>query len=365
MVGIDAIVSAIIANLLVLQRQRPKGSRVVVGTKRLKQTRYDRKGLRKLPDVIEVLEAAGFVTIHPAVFKQRRTTIEATENLKSIILRPEVSLSDITRADGEELILVRARPEVSHKGGKKQPNVPIDYEDTAESRALRSEMEEINRFLASRSVVLLDEPQPLHRLVRVFTKRHAADPLCFNLHGRLYGGFWMGLKATERHRLRFDGESIADLDFSSMFPNLAYRHIGMEPPVGDLYAIPGLENHRDGAKAALSALLSYEHEMRALPSRLKKLLPDGWTASRVKQAFAEHHPALVPLFGRDFGLDLMFTESRILLTTLRRLMDQSIPALPMHDGIMVPRSKSGEGIEAMEEASLEIIGIKLSVTTKA
>ena len=46
-------------------------------------------------------------------------------------------------------------------------------------------------------------------------------------------------------------------------------------------------------------------------------------------------------------------------------MDQSIPALPMHDGIMVPRSKSGEGIEAMEEASLEIIGIKLSVTTKA
>ena len=205
---------------------------------------------------------------------------------------------------------------------------------------------------------------PAFRLVRRFALRHEGDPLRFELHGRLYGGFWMTLKATEREHLRIDGEPIADLDFSSMFPNLAYRHVGKETPPGDLYEMPGLEGLRDGAKAALSALLSYDAEMMSLPPGLKAMLPDGWTAGRLKDAVAAKHPDLMPLLGADFGLDLMFTESRILMATLRRLMAEDVPALPMHDGIMVSRSKVEAGRTAMEEASQKIVGVRLSVTTK-
>jgi len=363
--GIETIVSALVANLVVLRAKRPPGARLVLEMDRRKRTRYDRKGLRKLPEVIGVLEGAGLIVRHPAVFKKLRTTIEPTEKLRPVVEPQSISLADVIRAEGEELVVLTARPDIRYVGGRRQPNVMIDYEDTEETKRLRADMEEINRFLSSRSIILEGSPQPAFRLHRKFTLRGKGDPRTFNLHGRLYGGFWMTLKAIERHRLRIDGEPIADLDFSSMFPRLAYQHVGKEPPQGDLYAIPGLEDHRDGAKAALSALLSYGDEMKSLPPRLKEQLPAGWTASRVKQTVADVHPDLVPLFGRDFGLDLMFTESRILLATLRLLMAQGIPALPMHDGIMVPRSKAEEGGAAMEEASAEVAGTSLPVTIKS
>lgn len=362
--GIEAITSAIIANLMVLLRDRSPGSRLVIEMERRKRTRYDRPGLRKLPQVIGVLEKAGFIIRHPAVFRQLRTTLEATASLKAFLATHRSDLADIIRVEGEEAIVLTARPNERRIGGRKQANLLVDYEDTEETVRLRAEMEEVNRFLASRSIALEGGPQPPFRLRRLFTLRSEDDPVVFNLHGRLYGGFWMNLDAEERHRIRIDGEPIADLDYASMFPRLAYHHVGREPPQGDLYAIPGLEHHRDGAKAALSALLSYSAKMKSLPPRVKKKLPPGWTASRVRQAFADYHPDLVPLFGRDFAMDLMFTESRILLATLRRLMARNIAALPMHDGIMVPRSRSDQAMTAMLEASREIVGISLPVAIK-
>lgn len=362
--GIEAIVSAIIANLMVLHLDRPPGSHLVIEMERRKRTRYDRPGLRKLPEVVGVLEKAGFIMRHPSVFRQRRTTIEATLSLKAFLVTHRAGLADIVRAEGEEVVVLTARPDMRRIGGRKQANLLVDYKDTEETVRLRAEMEEVNSFLASRQIVLEGSPQPSFHLRRLFTLRSEDDPAAFNLHGRLYGGFWMNLDADERHRIRFDGEPIADLDFASMFPRLAYHHVRREPPQGDLYAIPGLEHHRDGAKAALSALLSYSAKMKSLPPRVKKKLPPGWTASRVRQAFADYHPDLVPLFGRDFPMDLMFTESRILLATLRRLMARNIAALPMHDGIMVPRSRSDQAMTAMLEASREIVGISLPVAIK-
>ena len=105
-----------------------------------------------------------------------------------------------------------------------------------------------------------------------------------------------------------------------MFPRLAYARVGAEPPEGDLYAIPGLEEHRAAVKKGFSALLSGASEMRRLPREVAEGLPEGWTARRFREAVSAKHSALAPLFGRDIALDLMFTESRILMATLRRLM---------------------------------------------
>lgn len=362
--GIRAVVPTIIANLLVLHQEKPDESRLVVQFERRKKTRYDRPNLRKLPDVVNALERLGYIIKHNAVFKEKRTTIEATEKLKSRLLIPDVDQSEIVRADGEETIQLTARPTVTWIGGKKQPKTLVDYKDTRRSKKLREEMEVINRFLNSHSITLEDTPTPPFLLTRRFSLRRLSDRAKFDLHGRIYGGFWMTLKATKRHRLRIDGEPIADLDFSNMFPQLAYCHVGLAPPEGDLYGIPGLEDHRAGAKAGLSALLSYRTEMKSLPTRLKERLPEGWTASDLKSACVSHHPGIATLFEKDFGLDLMFTESNILLATLSNLMAEGIPALPMHDGIMVPRSKATTAKAVMSEASNEVIGKEIPVTIK-
>ena len=166
--GIRAIVSSIIANLLVLHQEKPEGSRLVVQLERRKKTRYDRPNLRQLPEVVNVLERLGYIIKHEAVFKVKRTTIEATDKLKSRLLIPDVNQSEIVRADGEEVIQLTARPTVTWIGGKKLPKTLVDYKDTRRSKVLREEMEMINCFLHSHSITLEDTPPPISSHSPVF-----------------------------------------------------------------------------------------------------------------------------------------------------------------------------------------------------
>ncbi len=364
MLGVQTVVPTLVANLILLHQTRPAGSRLVVSMEHAAKTRYDRAGLRKLPDVVKVLEMTGYIRRYEAEYKKRRTTIEPCGDFKQRLSHPSFSVADTVRAEGEELIHLSARQLVGRVKGKKKPKLRINYEDTSETVRLRAEMEELNGFLSQHTITLEGQDVPPFRLIRKFALRRPDDPVSFNLHGRLYGGFWMTLKASERHRLRINGEPVADLDFASMFPRLAYAHLGVEVPEGDLYAIPGLEGHRDGAKAAFSALLSYPKEMKVLPARVQQQLPPGWNTKRVRQAFAEHHYELSVLFERDIGLDLMFTESRILLMALQMLMRQGIPALPMHDGMMVPGRYSQAATEILQQASKDVAEQRLPVIVK-
>ena len=361
--GIERIVPAIVANLLIVLHRTEDGPGVAVNMRNMKLTRYDRQGFGQLPRIIHALEKTGWLTVEPGKYKKRRTVIRPTPALTSLLSSPD-ALADVVPVEGEEAIQLVARPATTRIRGEKQPKVPIDYEDTQETHALRAEMEAVNSFIAGHKVELLGSPQAPIRLYRRFTLRRPDDPEAFDLHGRLYGGFWMTLKASDRHRLRIDGEAIADLDFAGMFPRLAYAHLGLEAPLGDVYAIPGLAQHREGAKAAFSALLSYQTEMKSLPRRVRERLPQGWTASRVKQAFTAAHPDLAPLFGNDIALDLMFTESRVLMSAMRRLRDADIVSLPMHDGLMVQCSKFEEAKRAMVSAAEEVIGRGLPVAVK-
>ncbi|PSJ51736.1 hypothetical protein C7I84_27030 [Mesorhizobium ephedrae] len=105
--------------------------------------------------------------------------------------------------------------------------------------------------------------------------------------------------------------------------------------------------------------------MQRLSPEVKEKLPPGWTARRLRDAVATKHPALVPLFGTDFALDLMALESRIMVAVLLDLMRQRIPALPQHDGMQVPASREEEVREAMRKASLAVTGREIQVVRKA
>lgn len=357
------VVSSIIANLKLLHVDHRWGQYLALPMKHTALTRYDRPGFGIMPKVVEGMERAGLIMQHAPVTHVRRTGIEATGWLRTALVAPEVDVGDIGRAEGEEVIRLKARAGKDQYGGR-LPSVLVDYEDTEETIRLRAEMDEINAFLATQRIEIDGQPQAAYKLARRFLLRSPSDPTAFNLHGRLYGAFWISLPKAQRGGLTINGEPIADLDYASMFPRLAYARVGTEPPRGDLYAIPGLEEHRAGVKAGLSALLSTETEMTRLPPKVKDALPTGWTASRFREAVAKKHPALVPLFGRDIAMDLMFTESCILVAVLLRLARMGIAALPMHDGVMVPASTAELGCAVMQRCANATMGMKLPVARK-
>lgn len=77
----------------------------------------------------------------------------------------------------------------------------------------------------------------------------------------------------------------------------------------------------------------------------------GWTGRRLAEAIGEKHPALVPLFGNDIAMDLMFAESCILVAVMLRLARMGIVALPMHDGVMVATGHCEAAKKVMTEVA--------------
>src|SRR6185312_16386597 len=152
------------------------------------------------------------------------------------------------------------------------------------------------------------------------------------------------------------------------FINLAYIAAGREPldPEIDPYAVAGLTERRwrDGVKKVALAMLFRKGPLARLPRDAKGNLPNRVRAARVRDAILQAHPDLGKIFGTNIGLSLMFTESQILIAALLRLIDRRIPALPMHDGLMVAESQRFEAMEAMAMASEEITGRSLTVIPK-
>lgn len=261
----------IAANLahLALSPSREAGQLLAISTAKTKPTRYGREGYPQglLRGAVESLQAAGMLTVHPYVFKQRTTAVEPTPAFIDLLDRHGVRLRDIGRDAGGETIWLRARQgdgenEWSRNGPLEKRLVA--YEDTDETIKLRAEVERITEVLDNAGIAFAGEPIGPLALRRSFLLRSPHAPRAFNLNGRIAGGFWQTLKANKRHLITIGGhpetglggEDIADLDYVSMFAMLAYLKATGSLPEGDPYAIPGLEGHRGGAKLALISLLS-------------------------------------------------------------------------------------------------------------
>lgn len=352
--------------LLTLSHHLEPGTRLAVSTAKTKPTRYDRSTYPRhlLAPAIGHLEENGLIIRHPFVFKQRLTTLEPTPDFLDLLSRHGVHMEHIGREPGGEAIWLRARTGEPSFGSEPPPKVLIDYLETDESRHLRAKVERADAYLRGADIRLDGKPYVPIALRRMFLLRSRADLESFTLNGRLAGGWWMSLDARKRHLITIGGEDIIDLDFSAMHARLAYLKIGDGLPQGDPYDVPGLEQHRAGAKTGLLSLLSRSSDMSRLAPDLKSLLPEGWTAGRLLEAMTRRHPRIAHLFGSDIGIDLMFLESAILMDLLERLEAQGVPAMPFHDGIAAPISARDVALRAMEEASKAALGVPLPVAEK-
>ncbi|WP_156489450.1 hypothetical protein [Bradyrhizobium sp. DOA1] len=353
--------------------------------------RYDNRafGTTTYRKVLTLLEATGVLQrqISDAI-RGEVSSIKPTSRFADMIVEANIALPHFARDPSQELLLltrvIRNQSPITHKWTKTRKLE--DYIDTLDTLSYRAAVRELNAFLDSADISFIDdglEPavDPYGRtLTRRFTIFDAQEHR-FDQVGRLFGGFWMSMKRERRKQIRIDGEAVAELDYSTMFTRLAYADLWLQPPEGDLYAVPGLEAHRSGVKLAMNCFLFDETpNRRTWPKDMslsaetgaeateedtfKGKLPDRWTVNKTKKAILTVHPALERAWGRGLGYRLMWQESEILLAVLRELMEQNIVALGLHDGLLVPMSKAEIALETMRSQSKAIVGVELPCSIK-
>jgi hypothetical protein len=375
------IITTIIANFL----QFPC---IAVNLKREKATRYSRQAIKgeQLTLALMELEELGLIAIQPSKFKKLRTALSPTAKLNDLIGHHRVTPAATVRIPNEEIIILKKlkKPRTSSRIGEASSDddqafvqfdsgdggIEIDYEDdNLAANTLRSPLRQYNQFLSQSSIHIEGSPStaPFAPFKRIFT---SDGTISFNLRGRLHrgqvGGWTQNLPKEQRPYIRINGEPVCDLDFTNMHLRLAYRETQCSPPDGDLYGIEGLEGYRSGVKKVCLAMIAQSGPMTKLPRGTRKLLPKQWNGENLSQAILQHHHAIAHIFGKGNSHHFTFLESEVLMETLCRLMNQhNVPALPMHDGLMVQESKRELAMRVMQEVALDVLGVVLPVEQKA
>ena len=377
----DAAVSLAIANLAYMVLNKSDTGRLAVNVRRLgfEKTRYDNPalGVTFRKNVEAPLEDMGMLVFEYSKtrgFRGEASSIVPTQAFADRVAQAGISLADFTR-DTEELILLDQ----------------VEYTDTPITNAYRATLRSINAFLDASDIGFLDDNGPVvdpyRRTLRRHFKVYKGEAPSFNKDGRLFGGFWENLKADRRTHIRISGEPIAILDFSSMFPRLAYTKLGLTPPDGDLYALDDLPSgYRSGIKLATNTFFFDHSKHRSVwpkvmgvgvgtdedakdpmhpAAQYDGLLPAGWTVGRTRQAILQRHPAFRKLHGKSVGHQLMFIESEVMIAVLTELQSRNVVALPLHDGLLVARSKAEEAMCVMGTQSKKVTGVQLPVARKA
>ena len=383
-----ASVRAVVANLAAMALEPSKGGALAIPLANLMMPGAARYGnpetpVKTLKAVVLACADAGLLVLTPG-YRSRTTTIRATDVLIAEMQSRRVAMADVGR-DGDDveevIILTRKRREELPGGMGASPRVfseRIGYLDTPDTHKMRDDVRAVNAWLAAVNVAMADEGDPhphidtdQRRLRRYFALLPGGDAVTpmFNLGGRLFGGFWQSLERHERRSsLRINGEPIAEVDFNALFLRLAYAQLGADlpgDPDADPYDIVGFPpGHRGALKMALNALFFADGVLKRLPPDIAKVMPRGWTARRVRGAILKVHPALSRVFGQRSGFGFMFTESEILMMSLKRMREADLTALPLHDAVLVPQSRGEEAKAIMQDVGMAVAGVFLPVSLK-
>jgi hypothetical protein len=342
---------------------------VLTGNGASRIARYDNPALGKpLRTLLGRMETLGLLDWRQSPQRGRASSLAPTEAFARVVVEAGITPADFGRITGEEVILLARNSVHYRKDRRTRHSERIGYADTAETIAMRADMRALNGFLADADITFLDDGNgPVDHHDRCM-RRHFViaedDPLPqrFDRSGRLYGGFWQNLKKARRAGIRIEGEPVTMLDYSAMFPRLAYAAAGCQPPIDDPYFIPGLESRRRAVKLAVNTLLFDQSRHRKSWPKADDPdndMPPEWGVGRFKAALLARHPTLKDSLGVGLGFRLMNTESRIMAGVLMALKAEGIVALPLHDGVMVKMSRAAEvgmimGMIAREISSFDL-----------
>lgn len=250
--------------------------------------------------------------------------------------------------------------------------LPVDY-SLPHVAAYAEEVNDLTAYFAKQDI----QPAHLHhRFVRVFGEgdKDGAD---FSKGGRLYshgiGKGYQNVKKHIRRAMTISGEAIAEVDLRASYLTILHQRMGVPLPATDPYDMPVVP--RSIVKMWVSITLGNSgFHTRWPPESKKRYSEDEETKGRDLQAdypfgktqrrILDHLPLLEEWAKNPIGWgDLQFIESTAVIDAVKTLaFVHDIPALPLHDALMVPESKAEIAAQCLFESFYKHVGIAPHIT---
>ena len=363
------------------------------------ESRYNKLHISKLMiKFTDQLTALGWIDFvngsynHEDPTKNRTSRIKPAQPLIAKFNEATFGIDAVqTTPDRECIILKLKTVEVNEVGEESSVNGEIEYEDTAETKKMRSQLMAYNDLLQCTHVDIRDLDKPLIER-RVLTKHGPRDykvkttqankfvrrifsEASWESHGRFYGGFWQQVDEETRSKIFIDHHETVEVDFKALHINLLYACFVGEPLVEgqDPYLLKSfrfsnedIDTQRKRIKRLVLQAInakSRESAFRAFRNELKKGDPDKRLTdielNDLLNTFINFHPKLEPYMCKGLANDLMYIDGKITAGIINRLTAQSIPVLTIHDSYIV-KVHDYEALRiAMYQSALEIIGSDL------
>ena len=266
-----------------------------------------------------------------------------------------------------------------------QKKQDVEYEDTNQTRAMRSLLKRYNDLLAKTHIDIhyLDKP-----IIRFQNPKAAPLPITqgdkfvrrvfnngrWDQGGRFYGGWWQRCPSGERKHIYFDGTITQEMDFSGLHVVLLYAQKGIDYWATideDPYIVDWPEgteasiDQRDAAKLLLLTAINANNEKQAFKgfraqhdrSHPEKKLTDK-ILGEVLLKLKEKHEPIADKIASGAGIDLMYIDSQITERLIACFTDLGVPMLTIHDSYVVPFAYDIILEREMKKAFYEVTKVK-------
>ncbi|MDC0891198.1 hypothetical protein OAS48_00715 [Gammaproteobacteria bacterium] len=233
-------------------------------------------------------------------------------------------------------------------------NTVVDYKDSKLTQYIEDLMSEYCNYLANTNIKVDGEKFTDIKLRRTF--RDVDGDASFKYGGRS-GGYWMELKEPKRERITLDQKKVVRLDYKSSQINVIYawkdNHNMLDE---DQYSIQGYNRklskqmhimmlNNSTSKKSTFAFMGWlqNPKNRKLYYLNKEFQKNPFNLFLLQKKIRQKHPTVAHLFyNPKVGLNVQFLESALIFEIAVQLCRRGIPALTVHDEIIVPRRDEDE-----------------------
>ena len=202
--------------------------------------------------------------------------------------------------------------------------------------------------LATENTKTVELVSEVCKYTRVYSERYGQG-------GRLYSGIQQ-LPRGERYSLTINGEETAEIDFSSMHPNMCYSLEGLTAPK-ESYKLDSAPRHL--AKQMMVTALNAKSRESAIKSIKWEAIKAGSPIEiDLEQAFSELEALHAPIAKHFYTASwktLQHLESNVMLEVMDHFRGRGIVCLGVHDSAIVPISHRKELERVMKDAYKKIL----------